>query len=125
MIDQAWADEFCTRWLAAWTGGAPRVEELLSFYAPDARYVDPSHPAGIQGSNALRAYLTRLLSRYPAWTWTALEVWPAERGFTLKWRASLGERTCDGLDLVEIADGRITRNEVYFDPRQLFPSAAL
>jgi hypothetical protein len=116
------AADFCRRWLSAWTGGAERVDELLSYYSIDAKYVDPARPNGLSGYAELRPYFERLLGRYPQWTWTAIEIWPTEIGFTLKWRACLDARSCHGLDLVEIADGRIKRNEVYFDPGQLFGS---
>jgi hypothetical protein len=44
---------------------------------------------------------------------------PTEKGFTLKWEASIpvGATTVieRGLDIVELRDDKISRNEVYFD----------
>lgn len=116
-MDEAQATAFCTRFLAAWTGNRP--EELLAFYAEDAFYRDPGRPQGLRGHAELRPYFTRLLAANPAWVWTLVELHLTGNGFTLKWHASIpaGAATVeeDGLDIVEVADGRITRNEVYFD----------
>ncbi len=118
MISADEALAFCSRWLPAWTGNRP--DALLEFYADDALYRDPARPAAIRGRAALLEYFRKLLARNPAWEWRATEVFPTERGFALKWRADVpGERgsvRLEGLDLVELRDGRISRNEVYFDP---------
>lgn len=117
---------FCEAWLAAWTGNRP--DALLAFYAEDARYRDPGRPNGLHGHAELRPYFTKLLAANPDWVWKAVEVSPTSRGFTLKWRASVpaGAATIeeDGLDIVEIAGGRITRNEVYFDRAALLAASA-
>jgi hypothetical protein len=111
------ARAFCQQWLTAWTGNQP--EQLLGFYAEDAFYRDPARPGGLQGHAEMRPYFVKLLAANPTWTWEPLEVFPTERGFSLKWQAAIpmGDRTVVeiGLDIVELADGRITRNEVYFD----------
>ena len=114
------AQDFAAHWLASWTGGSAAVEGLLAFYAPDARYSDPRHPAGLVGHDALRAYFHKLLGRYPDWKWQVVEVAPTSAGFALKWQATLGAKTCFGLDLVELRGSLISRNEVYFDPAALF-----
>jgi hypothetical protein len=52
-------------------------------------------------------------------TWEADEVFPLDGGFALRWRATIPVGAAvvheTGLDLVLVAGGRITRNEVYFD----------
>jgi hypothetical protein len=119
-MDVEAAQRFCERWLAAWTGGAARVDELLAYYSPDAFYADPARPGGVRGRDELRSHLHKLLEKYPSWRWEALEVFSTPRGFNLKWRVTLDQRCAHGLDIVEMGDGRITRNEVYFDPRAVF-----
>jgi steroid delta-isomerase-like uncharacterized protein len=108
---------FCNNWLNAWTGNKP--EELLSFYTADAFYSDPACRNGLQGHEALRAYFSKLLRYNPAWKWKPLEIIATGKGFTLKWEASIpaGDKTIveQGLDIVELTDGKISRNEVYFD----------
>jgi len=108
---------FAERWLAEWTGNRPEV--LLQFYAPEAFYRDPARPQGLRGHAALLPYFQRLLAANPAWVWTVTEVHPTAKGFTLKWHATIpaGDALIeeDGLDIVEVSDGLITRNEVYFN----------
>ena len=116
--------EFCRRWLAAWTGNQP--EKLREFYTEDAYYRDPARPAGLQGPELL-SYFRKLLARNPDWTWEAVETWPTPKGFCLKWKARIPAGTGvveeTGLDIVEMRDGRISRNEVYFDRAALIESA--
>lgn len=116
-MDASEAKAFCDGWLAAWTGNRPAA--LLAFYADDALYRDPGRPHGLRAHAQLRPYFERLLEANPAWEWHALEVFPTPGGFTLKWRARIpvGAEVIEeeGLDIVEVDAGRITRNEVYFD----------
>lgn len=112
------ARAFAARWLPAWTGNNP--ERLAAFYAPQATYVDPAVPRGIQGREALLEYFTKLLARNPEWEWTQREAIPMEAGFLNLWHAviPLAGRTVevDGACLVQFdEDGLILRNEVYFD----------
>lgn len=110
--------DFVDRWLQSWTGNQPAA--LLDFYAPDAYYQDPARPAGLHGHAEMRPYFEKLLAANPNWIWRADEVLPTEKGCCLKWRAAVptrsGEAKLTGLDIVEIVGGKISRNEVYFDP---------
>ncbi len=112
---------FCTSWLAAWTGNEP--ERLIAFYTDDAFYRDPAKPNGLHGHGALLPYLKRLLAKNPNWVWKAVEIMPTEKGFTLKWEATIpvGDHVAQemGLDIVELTDGKISRNEVYFDTARI------
>lgn len=115
---------FCDAWLASWTGNQP--EKLLSFYAEDAYYSDPAKREGLRGHEQIAPYFKKLLAFNPAWTWRALEIIPNSSGFTLKWEATIPAQGQDitetGLDIVEIKEGKITRNEVYFDRSALLKS---
>lgn len=126
MRDRESAEAFCRRWLAAWTGNRPQA--LVEFYAEDCYYQDPGRPEGLRGHAQLRPYFDKLLARFPDWVWEPVEVFPNQRGFCLKWQATIPmgseRRTAVGLDIVEVADGKITRNEVYFDPAVLRPNSA-
>ena len=110
-------EAFCKTWLNAWTGNHP--QELLKFYHADAFYSDPSKRNGLKSHTQLLPYFQKLLSLNPDWKWEAVEVIPTLKGFTLKWKATIPvadsfvEET--GLDIVEIQDELIIRNEVYFD----------
>jgi ketosteroid isomerase-like protein len=111
------ARQFCEKWLPTWTGNRP--QELSEFYAEDAFYSDPVQRSGLTGRAAILPYLEKLLKHNPEWIWTAEEIIETVKGFTLKWRAEIpvaGQSIVEyGLDIVEIVDGRIVRNEVYFD----------
>lgn len=111
-------EQFCDDWLTAWTGNQP--EKLLSFYTDGAFYRDPHLKGGGVGKEVLRPYFTKLLKYNPNWVWRRQQLWPVENGFVLKWQANIplpsGETLVEqGMDHVELRDGKIDRNEVYFD----------
>ena len=117
--------EFAARWLPAWTGNDP--ERLASFYTEDTFYSDPAVPGGIHGREALTAYFTRLLGRYPDWVWTNVGAVPIEDGFLNCWHARVpagnGQVEFEGVCTVQLRDGLIRRNEVYFDRTPLLAAA--
>lgn len=110
-------NEFCTNWLTSWTGNQPDL--LLSFYTDDAFYSDPATRHGLKGHQLLLPYFSKLLKYNPDWKWKAIEIIETAKGFTLKWEASIpvGDKNIveQGLDIVEMENGKISRNEVYFD----------
>ena len=120
-LDAAEARAFAERWLPAWTGNQP--ERLAAFYSDDVFYCDPAIPQGVRGRAALTAYFRKLLARNPEWVWTHRGSMPMADGFTNLWHASIpaGGRTVevDGLCTVQLRDGLIYRNEVYFDRTEL------
>ena len=109
--------DFCTDWLGAWTGNQP--EQLMTFYTEDAFYSDPATRNGLHGYEQLLPYFSKLLKYNPNWQWKALEIIETAKGFTLKWEATIpvGDTNIieQGLDIVELRSGKISRNEVYFD----------
>ena len=125
-LDPEQARAFAARWLPAWTGNRP--DHLASFYTEDAFYCDPAQPARVRGRAALLAYFTRLLARNPDWVWTQRGSLPMENGFLNEWRATIpaGGRSLeiDGVCTVQLRDGRIYRNEVYFDRTELLRALA-
>ena len=120
-LDAAEARAFAERWLPAWTGNQP--ERLAAFYSGDTFYCDPAIPQGVRGRVALTAYFRKLLARNPEWVWTHRGSMPMADGFANLWHASIpaGGRTVevDGLCTVQLHDGLIYRNEVYFDRAEL------
>ena len=77
----------------------------------------------MRGRQALLAYFTKLLSRNPNWVWTHRGSIPIPDGFLNKWHASIpaGSVTIevDGVCTVQIRDGCIYSNEVFFDRSEL------
>jgi len=116
-LDEDEAREFAARWLPAWTGNDP--ERLAAFYTDDAFYADPGVPGGVQGKEALLAYFRKLLARYPDWVWTQERALPLQDGFLNFWKAETPEAgklvTLRGVCMVQLRDGMIYRNEVFFD----------
>jgi hypothetical protein len=116
------AKEFAERWLPAWTGNNPEL--LASFYSEDTFYLDPAIPHGIKGKPALLTYFRTLLAYNPHWVWRQIEGLPMEGGFMNKWLAHIpvGAKVLEvvGVCFVQLdAEGKIRRNEVYFDRAQL------
>ncbi len=109
--------DFCNDWLGAWTGNQPDL--LMTFYTEDAYYSDPATRNGLHGHQELFPYFSKLLKYNPDWQWKALEIIETAKGFTLKWEATIpvGDTNIieQGLDIVELRSGKISRNEVYFD----------
>lgn len=125
-LDPAEARAFAENWLPAWSGNRPAV--LVSFYTDDVFYSDPAIPTGVRGRAALLAYFTKLLGRNPAWVWTHRGSVPIADGFLNEWHASIpaGAKSVevDGVCTVQMRDGLIYRNEVYFDRSELLAALA-
>ena len=125
-LDPAAARAFAAEWLPAWTGNRPDL--LTSFYSADAFYADPGVPSGVRGRTALLAYFTKLLARNPRWVWTHRGSIALVDGFLNKWHASVpvGARTVeiDGVCTVQLRDGKIYANEVFFDRTELLAAIA-
>lgn len=115
--DRRQAALFAAAWLPAWTGNQPR--RLAAFYTPDTFFSDPKIPEGVHGRDALTDYLTWLLALYPDWVWTQTASTPMRSGFVNYWHASIPvgdiELKLTGVCLVELRNGLIARNEVFFD----------
>ena len=108
--------DFNARWLKAWSD--KDVGQLLSFYAADCRYVDPQVPQGLEGHDALGAYLTGLFGATPPMRYDPDEVWPIPGGFCGRWFCVIGADPAAapalrGFDLVLLQDGLIAVNEVF------------
>jgi len=112
---------FCQNWLTSWTGNNP--EKLISFYSKTAYYQDPANPKGLKGHEEIFPYFKKLLAGNPKWIWQMTEAYPTEKGFILKWKATIPvkseEITEYGMDIVELKGDKIIRNEVYFDRTEL------
>ena len=124
-IDLAEAVRLSDAILSAWN--EQDVETVLSCYTEDCVYLDPNTRGPVVGREALRRYLTKLFARWRM-TWSRREVFLLAdgAGTAFLWHAQLtpaaGGKTAevDGMDLALVRDGRLSRNEVYFDRMGLF-----
>ena len=112
---------FCDEWLAAWTGNTPDM--LIGFYSSNALYSDPSVHENLISHDQILPHFKKMLANNPTWEWTREELFMTEKDFILKWKARIPVGDVEvveyGLDIVEIANLKITKNEVYFDRTQL------
>ena len=118
------ADEaraFAEKWLPAWSGNRPDL--LASFYTQDAIYSDPAVPQCVRGREALQSYFVKLLGRNPEWVWVQRGSIPMQDGFLNLWHASIpaaGQTVeADGVCSVQLRQGLIYANHVYFDRSDL------
>ncbi len=120
------ARAFAEKWLPAWSGNRPEL--LASFYSQDVFYSDPAIPEGVRGHDALLEYFTRLPAWNPEWVWTHRGSIPMQDGFLNLWHASVpvGERTvqAEGVCTVQLRDGLIYANHVFFDRSELMEALA-
>ncbi|MFI5317873.1 MAG: nuclear transport factor 2 family protein [Myxococcota bacterium] len=120
-LDAIDAREFSELWLPAWSGNRPEL--LASFYTEDAFYADPGIWPGVRGRPALLRYFTKLLARYPDWEWSHRGSQPLKDGFLNGWHAAIPVNgrvvEVDGVCSVQLRDGLIYRNVVYFDRSEL------
>jgi uncharacterized protein (TIGR02246 family) len=99
------------------------VDQVLACYTDDLVYLDPSTRGEVRGADAFRSYLTALFSDWKM-HWQVNGVFPLRdaAGAAATWTATLEPRRgpgrpvrVNGMDLALVRDGRIARNEVYFD----------
>lgn len=117
---------FAESFLSAWN--SQDVERVVACYTEDVVYRDPNTRGEVRGADNLRRYLRKL---FAAWQmhWTLREGHPFADGdgaavlWHARFRKAEGEQTveADGMDLVVMNEGRIQRNEVYFDRAVLAP----
>ncbi len=114
------------RLLESWN--TQEVERVVDCYTDDVVYRDPNTRGFVEGSDALRRYLTKL---FDGWQmhWTLREAYPFvdAEGAAVLWRATIrprvgaGDAEIDGMDLALVAGDRLSRNDVYFDRTALPP----
>jgi steroid delta-isomerase-like uncharacterized protein len=134
-LDQGWAEEFVTRWEAAWNSHEPdRVLELMT---EDIVYDDSAWPTTMRGHGDVRQFLESAWRAFPdlrfeqaggpfiafgepkaafQWAASATHTGPLDPpGF-----AATGRRIeFDGADFHEYRDGRICRLWIVFDMMDL------
>ena len=128
-MDQKHATEVAERMLEAWN--SQDVDRVLGCYTADVRYRDPNTRGFVEGTEAMRRYLTKL---FAGWRmhWSLLQAYPLRdtEGAVALWRTSFqragGETTVeiDGMDLALVGGERLRRNDVYFDRAALAPLLA-
>jgi nuclear transport factor 2 (NTF2) superfamily protein len=119
-MDHQRAIELAERLLESWN--TQNVERVVDCYTANVRYRDPNTRGFVEGSDAMRAYLTKLFDRWQM-HWALREAFPLRdaEGAAVLWRARLRpqngdtEVEIDGMDLAIVEGDRLSRNDVYFD----------
>ena len=116
----ALAEEF----LGAWN--TQEVERVLACYTPDLEYRDPNTRGAVQGTEAMRRYLSKLFGRWQMhWSLREAHLFDDGQGCAVLWHATFRRSEndtpigIDGMDFVAVRGDRIARNEVCFDRAQL------
>ena len=120
------AIELGERLLKSWN--TQEVERVVDCYTADVRYRDPNTRGFVEGSDALRRYLTKLFDQWDM-HWALREAFPLREaeGAAVLWHATLATKhggaqvEIDGMDLALAEGDRLCRNEVYFDRAALAP----
>lgn len=125
-MDEQGLVELAEKFLGAWNSQS--VDEVLACYTKDLVYSDPNTRGSVLGAEAMERYLSKLFS---AWQmhWTLREGFSLQdvEGAGVLWTARIQRKggadviEVDGMDLVLLEDGLISRNEVYFDRAALAP----
>ena len=118
------------RFLGAWN--TQDVERVLGCYTADLEYRDPNTRGAVRGADAMRRYLSKLFAGWKMhWALREAHLFDDRAGCAVLWHATFqrpGSETTigiDGMDLVEVRDDRIARNEVCFDRAPLAPLLGL
>ncbi len=113
--------------LSAWN--RQDVDGVVSCYTEDCVYLDPNTRGPVQGREAFHRYLSRLFQRWKMhWSLREFFLFEGGNGVAFLWHAQLtpasGGKTAeiDGMDLAVVREGKLSRNEVYFDRMALFGS---
>ena len=118
--------QYVESFLSAWN--SQEVEKVVAVYTDDVYYTDPNTRGPVEGADAMRRYLAKLLAAWDM-TWALREAYLLEGGggCAALWHATFkrsgGDKVveADGMDLIVVENGRIKRNEVYFDRAVLAP----
>jgi len=122
----ALAEQFLDAW------NTQDVDRVLSCYTTDLVYRDPNTRGAVQGTDAMRRYLSKLFGRWQMhWSLREAHLFDDGQGCAVLWHAAFRRSPddapieVDGIDYVAVRDDRIACNEVCFDRAQLAPLLAV
>jgi ketosteroid isomerase-like protein len=111
-MDRGAAEEFAREWYAAWN--AHDLERILSHYTDDVEMTSPlvsvltGDAAGrIVGKEAVRAYFTAGLEKYPALHFEPLELFVGVSSLVLRYVGASGQPSAEVVFLDD--EGKISR----------------
>jgi ketosteroid isomerase-like protein len=115
-VDAATVERLIERYNAAWN--SQDLDEIASMHSP--AIVFHNHTAGeaVEGEEAVREHIARIFSRWPDMAFRARRMYVREDFAACEWTASATASDgrsleWDGVDLFPIADGLISRKDIY------------
>jgi ketosteroid isomerase-like protein len=120
-MDQRAAERFAQEWYAAWN--AHDLERILNHYADDVEMASPlvslltgEADGRIVGKDALRAYFTAGLEKYPSLRFEPLELFVGVRSLVLQYVGASGQPAAEVVFLNE--EGKIARYLAHYADRE-------
>lgn len=106
---------FAREWVAAWN--AHDLERVLAHYAPNIVFRSPvaasiSGEGCLVGRDALRAYWTQALLRYPDLHFTLLGSFRGHHGFAIRYAGPSGREVVECFECN--ADGAVVRSHAFY-----------
>lgn len=106
---------FAEEWVAAWN--AHDLERVLSHYAPEIVFRSPvaasvSGEGCLVGQEALRAYWTKALARYPDLTFTVLGIFRGHEGLAIRYAGPTGREVVECFEFG--AEGTVIRSHACY-----------
>jgi steroid delta-isomerase-like uncharacterized protein len=130
MLDEQFARGFAERYVEAWNSrDADQIEPLVT---PDVVWLDPALPEPARGVHEVKDFMRRSWVAFPDLRLSSGPMWlePHGESMTWAWRmqgthrgaidppgfAATGRRIdVDGVDVWDLADGRLERYRAYYD----------
>ena len=121
--------ELCRRYRDAFF--ARDADALLALVTPDFVFENVTAGERVEGTNAVRSHLAAIFSRWPDLRFVERDegIMPGERHAVAEWTARATHPDTgqpiewEGMDLIQVRDGRISRNAVYSSAHRARPQA--
>lgn len=107
-------------WNEAWNSRDP--SRLASFFAPGSTFSDPSLAGPMDGPEGITAAAIRTWSEWPHAVFDVISITSQDRRVVIEWRTTEANRSglehvLEGVDVLEIEDGRVAACRSYHDTR--------
>ena len=110
-------------WNQAWNSRDPST--LVAFFAPGSTFSDPTLAGPMDGAEGITAAATRTWSEWPHAVFEVISVTVEPPRVVIEWRTTEAHRSglehvLEGVDILEVVDGRVAACRSYHDTRTRF-----
>lgn len=107
-------------WNQAWNSRDP--SRLAAFFAPGSTFSDPSLAGPLDGAEGITAAAARTWSEWPHAVFEAISITVEGARVVVEWRTTEAHRSglehvLEGVDILEVQDGRVAACRSYNDTR--------